>query len=77
MGCLNDCMVSTNDYIEAISRKFAEYTLAELDFAIRDIQSALTIWRDEPAAAEYCRKLWHEFDVATARKQALLKGARR
>jgi hypothetical protein len=69
-------MVSTTDYIEAISRKFASSTLSELDFAIKDIQSTLTIWRDEPAAAEYCRKLWHEFDVATARKQTLLKGGR-
>ena len=60
------------DLAEAIATKVARMTVSELNFATKDIQECLTSWRDEPTAAEYCQKLWHEFDLATTRRQRLM-----
>jgi len=59
---------------EALQAKYADMPINSLNIAVRDIQGTLQIWRDEPLHAEYCKKLWQEFDIATARRQAILKG---
>jgi hypothetical protein len=62
------------DLTQAIATKVDRMSASELNFAIKDIQKCLAIWRDEPNAAEYCQKLWHEFDLATTRRQRLVRG---
>jgi hypothetical protein len=44
-------------------------TLAEIEWALRDIQDTLILYRDEPLDHPYHAKLWREWDEKIAELQ--------
>lgn len=59
-----------NELTETMRNKFAGYTIAQCDFAIRDCHATLKELA-EPHDSLYSRKLWAEIDAARDRKMKL------
>lgn len=53
--------------------KFKDATINECNYAIKDIDETLTIWKERGSSDAYCSKLWCERDAAIDRKYKLQK----
>jgi hypothetical protein len=51
----------------------SDRTLADIEWALRDIQDTLILYRDEPLDHPYHAKLWRDWDEKIAELQAYRK----
>ena len=65
--------LSYSDMSKLYKDKFANATINQLNYAIKDIDQTLFIHKEKPSTDDYVAKLWCERDAAIDRKYKLQK----
>lgn len=65
----NTLPVISSDKVDMYKRIAKRMSSFELDFAIKDVQEVLQIWRDGGCNPDTLAKWWCEFDIYTAERQ--------